>query len=422
MYGEKEINKVLAKIDTQTLLELALALGNTPSPKGYEAEVGDFLHDWLTKAGFSPFKQEVAPGRNNVVAILPGSGGGRSLIFNSHLDTSMWRPEDRWIIGPEEYHYNHAWVEAGRIHGSGVVNDKGPLAAFVIAAKAIKESGIRLKGNLIISGVVGEVAWAPIDEFYDSRLLGQGNGARHLIEHGVWADCALVAETTSFGLTWAECSTAFIKVTMRGRRVYTPYYTYTDDLTQHRNPILKMSKIVQALEEFGRQFSQNNQYKFEAGTIVPKIAVGAIRAGNPCSPAGGPTICSIYISAMIPPLMEPEQLLAELKAFLDKQGMELDIQMYMFMRGYVGKNIEPLKQAIEKAHNSIFDNKPKPVSSPVTSMWRDINIFNGAGIPAITYGPGTGVGSSGERIPHFTIEDLVNAAKVYALTGLFVCG
>ena len=334
----------------------------------------------------------------------------------------MWRPEDRWIIGPEEYHYNHAWVEAGRIHGSGVVNDKGPLAAFVIAAKAIKESGIRLKGNLIISGVVGEVAWAPIDEFYDSRLLGQGNGARHLIEHGVWADCALVAETTSFGLTWAECSTAFIKVTMRGRRVYTPYYTYTDDLTQHRNPILKMSKIVQALEEFGRQFSQNNQYKFEAGTIVPKIAVGAIRAGNPCSPAGGPTICSIYISAMIPPLMEPEQLLAELKAFLDKQGMELDIQMYMFMRGYVGKNIEPLKQAIEKAHNSIFDNKPKPVSPPVTSMWRDINIFNGAGIPAITYGPGTGVGSSEERIPHFTIEDLVNAAKVYALTGLFVCG
>lgn len=422
MYGEAEIDQVLAGIETLTLLELALALGNTPSPKGYEAGAGDLLYDWLLKAGFSPFKQEVAPGRNNIVAVLPGTGQGRSLIFNSHLDTSMWRPADRWIIGPEEYHYNHAWVEGGKIYGSGVVNDKGPLSAFVIAAKAIKDSGIKLRGNLIVSGVVGEVAWAPIDEFQDSRLLGQGNGARHLIEHGVWADSALVAETTHFGLTWAECSTAFIKVTVPGSRVYTPFYIYTDDLTQHRNPIVKITRIVQALEEFGREFSQKHQYRFEAGTIVPKIAVGAIRGGNPCSPSGGAVICSIYISAMIPPLMEPEQLLSELKVFLDKQGMELEIQMYMFMRGYVGKNIEPLKEAIEKAHKRIFNNQPQQVSPPVTSMWRDINIFNGAGIPAITYGPGGGVGSAEEKIPHFKIEDLVNAAKAYALTGLFVCG
>ncbi len=422
MPDEEVAKRVLDKIDSEALVDLALKLGNIPSPKGHEGEVGDFIYHWLLEAGFSVFKQEVLPGRYNVVARLPGTGNGRSLIFNSHMDTSVWQPEDRWIIGPEEYHYNHAWVENKKIFGSGVINDKGPMAAFIIAAKAIKESGIRLKGNMTLTAVVGEVSWAPIDEFQESRRLGQGNGSRHLIEHGVWGDYALVAETTNFGLTWAECSTAFIKVTVHGKRVYTPYYSYSDDLTQHRNPILKMAKIVQAMEEFGKEYEQKNRYEFEAGTIIPKIAVGAIRAGNPCSPAGGPTICSIYISAMIPPQMEPNKLLEELSAYLNKLGMKAEIEMYMFMRGHVGKNIDPLKEAIEKAHYKIFNNAPKPVSPPTSSMWRDVNIFNGAGIPAITYGPGNGVGASEEKIPHFTVEDLINASRVYAMTGMFLCG
>ena len=422
MPDEEVAKRILDKIDGEALVDLALKLGNIPSPKGHEGEVGDFIYHWLLEAGFSAFKQEVLPGRYNVVARLPGTGDGRSLIFNSHMDTTVWQPEDRWIIGPEEYHYNHAWVENKKIYGSGVINDKGPMAAFIIAAKAIKESGVKLKGDIILSAVVGEVSWAPIDEFQESRLLGQGTGSRHLIEHGVWGDYALVAETTHFGLTWAECSTAFIKVTVHGSRVYTPYYIYAEDPTQHRNPIVKMAKVVQIIEEFGKEYEHKNRYEFEAGTMIPKIAVGAIRAGNPCSPAGGPTICSIYISAMLPPQMEPNQLLEELRALLNKLGMETEVQMYMFMRGYVGKNIKPLKEAVEKAHFKIFNDKPKPVSPPVTSMWRDINIFNGAGIPAITYGPGGGVGSSEERVPHFTFEDLVNSSKVYSMIGMLVCG
>ncbi|MEE8448090.1 MAG: M20/M25/M40 family metallo-hydrolase [Thermodesulfobacteriota bacterium] len=424
MHGEEDVKKVLAEIDTEALVDLAQALGNIASPRGREKEVGDFLHDWLLKAGFSAFKQEVLPDRNNVVAKLPGTGQGRSLIFNSHMDTGVWQPEDRWTIGPEEYYDNHAWVENGKIYGAGVVNDKGPLAAFVIAAKAIRDSGIRLRGDIVLSGVIGEVAWAPIDEFQDSRRLAQGNGSRHLIEHGVWGDYALVAETTNFGLTWAECSTAFFKVTVHGRRTYTPYYVYSDDPHSHCNPIFKMSKVIQAVEEFGREYEQKHRYQFEAGTIVPKIAAGAIRGGNPCSPEAGPAISSIYLSAMLPPCLEPGQLMEEIRTFFDRWGIEADIQLYMFMRGYVGQNIEPLKEAIEKAHNLMFNSKPGPVPEAVSSMWRDINIFNGAGIPAITYGPGRGVGSSEseDRIPHFTIKEFVTASKVYALTALFLCG
>ena len=169
-----EIDEVLARIDADSLVNLAVQLGSIPSPRGQEREVGDFIYDWLTRAGFSAFKQEVAPGRNNVVAVLPGSGQGRSLIFNSHMDTTVWQPEDRWLIGPEEYHYNHAWVEGGKIYGSGVVNDKGPMAAFMVAAVALKESGVKLKGDLILTMAMdlsaerGQALKLPIDleEFY----------------------------------------------------------------------------------------------------------------------------------------------------------------------------------------------------------------------------------------------------------------
>ena len=54
---------------------------------------------------------------------------------------------------------------------------------------------------------------------------------------------------------------------------------------------------------------------------------------------------------------------------------------------------------------------------PVTSMWRDVNVFNGAGIPSITYGPDSGEGTS-----YFEAEDLVHACQAYALTAIFACG
>ena len=67
----------------------------------------------------------------------------------------------------------------------------------------------------------------------------------------------------------------------------------------------------------------------------------------------------------------------------------------------------------------MFGTKPGGVPSPVTSMWRDVNVFNGAGIPSITYGPGSG---SGGGATYLEVEDLVRASQVYALTALSACG
>src|SRR5688572_23762160 len=131
---------VLARIDRQELVELALALGNVDSPTGSEGPAGEYVYEWLGRNGFEPKKYALVPERFNVAAWLEGSGGGYSLIFNSHLDTTL-RPDAVWsALDPNDPLYRSAWVEDDQIFGDGVVNDKGPMAAFLIAAKAIKDA------------------------------------------------------------------------------------------------------------------------------------------------------------------------------------------------------------------------------------------------------------------------------------------
>ena len=124
-------------IDADELVQLTLDLCRIESPAGEEAEVGEFVFGWLAREGFMPRKIGMFPHRFNVLGTLPGRGDGYSLIFNSHMDTGRSKA-DRWSIRNPEAPINHgAWVEGDTLHGEGVVNDKGPMAAFLIAAKAV---------------------------------------------------------------------------------------------------------------------------------------------------------------------------------------------------------------------------------------------------------------------------------------------
>src|SRR5947208_8695492 len=101
---------VLAKMDPQEVIDLALALGNIDSPTGSEGPAGQFVFDWLAKNGFAPKKYAMIPERFNVAATLPGTGGGYSLILNPHLDTTL-RPDAEWSArDPKDPLYHSARV------------------------------------------------------------------------------------------------------------------------------------------------------------------------------------------------------------------------------------------------------------------------------------------------------------------------
>ena len=92
----------------------------------------------------------------------------------------------------------------------------------------------------------------------------------------------------------------------------------------------------------------------------------------------------------------------------------------MSRKGYEGKNVEPLVDAIRRAHEKVRGSEPPPIDTPETSMWRDINIFNEVGIPAATFGmPRKSAPDVAQKFVE--VGDIIDAAKMYALVALQIC-
>jgi len=187
-----------------------------PSPTGKESEMALWLAGWLKSNGFSVESFDLDPerltkrypeafyrysfpydNRPNVAGILHGKGNGRSLMLNFHLDVvdvdpSLWT-RDPW----------KATVEGDLLYGRGACDMKGGGASILFAVKSIIESGISLKGDLIVSGVIEEE--------------GPGNGILALQERGIRADACVIPEPTDMKLCTALTGGAYLIVTVRGR-------------------------------------------------------------------------------------------------------------------------------------------------------------------------------------------------------------
>lgn len=404
---------VVARIDPQEVIDLALALGNIDSPTGSEGAAGEFVYEWLATNGFRPRKYALNPDRFNVAAWLNGSGGGYSLIFNSHLDTTL-RPDACWSArNPTDPLYHSAWIDGEDIFGDGVVNDKGPMAAFLVAAKAILESGIELKGDIIVSAVAGEISREPIEEFQGIDYLSKDLGARFMVTHGVVADFALVAEGTGFGIVGIEPGKAHFKVTVYSDqpRYYTPYLPRPTKTAEAPNAIVRTSAVIEAFEKWAFDYQTRMTYRGPNGTIEPKASINAIRSGYPYSLTSTPQVCAFYVDTRILPGANPLDLRDELRQVLADVGVPGEVELILYRPGFEAVGAERLIETVRRCHDQVFSEPPTIVGAPVTSMWRDTNAFNELGIPAISYAPRS---TSHAAKKSFKVKDLTDAALVYA--------
>ena len=411
---------VVARIDPKEVVELALALGNIDSPTGSEGPAGEFVYSWLERGGFAPRRYALIPERFNVAAWIDGSGGGYSLIFNAHLDTTL-RADAVWSArDPRDPLYHSAWVEGDHIYGDGVVNDKGPMAAFLVAAKAIRSSGYPLKGDLIVSAVAGEISREPVEEWQGPAYLSKDLGVRFMVTHGVVADYALVAEGTGFGIVGIEPGKAHFRVTVytNGPRYYTPYLPRPTGLADAPNAIVRASAAIAAFEGWAYDYQTRNTYRGPMGTIVPKASVNAIRSGYPFNVTSAPQLCSFYVDTRILPGANPMDVRDELRGVLRKVGVDGDVALYLYRPGFEAKGAERLIETVRRCHDQTFDAPPAIVGDPVTSMWRDTNAFNELGIPAISYAPRA---ASHATTKSFKVKDLTDAAVVYARIAMDLC-
>lgn len=320
---------------------------------------------------------------------------------------------------PDNPFYFSAWREGDRLVGNGLVNDKGPLACTLIAAKAIREAGVPLRGDLVVTGVCGEIGQEPVDEFAAPEYLSKEVGARYLISRGVIGDFAVVAEATDFGVTWVEAGKAFFKVTvLGGHSRYTPYIDHPEDPAANGNALVRAAPVVLALEDWARHYEQAHTYRFDGGACVPKVNIGAIRGGQPFIPIVTAEKCFLYLDVRLTPAQTAMEVQAELRATLSALDVPTTVECTLYRRGYESEGVEPLLEATTRAHRAEFDTDPPEVAPPLSSMWRDTNPFNEVGIPAITYGPAAGVGGG---LFWAEAADFEHAARVYARIAMDVC-
>jgi acetylornithine deacetylase/succinyl-diaminopimelate desuccinylase-like protein len=407
-------------IDRDQLVSLALEICNIDSPGPFEAEVAEFIYQWLAKQGFVARRIGLLKDRFNVLGTLPGTGGGLSLIFNSHMDTAVPRTADLAHRDPGNDVYHKAWIEGDLLVGEGICNDKGPMAAFLIAAKAIKDSGHRLKGDLLVSAVVAETSREPCDDPPGTMQESKELGARFLVTHGGVADYALVAEGTGFGLVWVEAGKFWYKITLTSDQppFYTPYLPERSTLAASPSMLVAGAAAVAALEQWAAEYQRRNVYKSRGGTVVPKAQVGAIRSGDPHRPIFATQVCTLYLDVRSVPGQDPLATKAEISRVLSDLGLAHTIELYHFRPGYEARDIEPLEQAVRRAHAANFGSEPPAPFVETSSMWRDLNAFNEVGIPALTYGPRAAAHSYKRAL---TIDSLYQAARVYARTAVDLC-
>ncbi|MDC7787153.1 M20/M25/M40 family metallo-hydrolase [Rhodoplanes sp. TEM] len=404
-------------IDPDELVALTLALCNIESPAGQEAEVGAYIHDWMAREGFAPRRIGMFPDRFNVLGILPGRGDGLSLIFNSHMDTGRSKA-DRWSRRAPDAAIDHgAWVEDGALHGEGVVNDKGPMAAFLIAAKAIKRAGIPLRGDLLLSAVPGEIGYEAVDEFEAPQYLSKEVGTRYLIQHGGVADFALVAEGTDFRYAGIEAGKAFFEITVFGEpQFYTPFVPDAEVDAEHPNAIVRAGLLIPALQRWARDYEKREVYACEHGTIVPKAVIGAIRGGNPYHVTRTSELCALYLDCRLTPDSDPLDIRRELRELLASLNLPGTVELFLYRRSYGAGDTGALLDGLKTAHRAVHGEALALAAPVYSSMWRDVLIFNEMGIPSITYGPPRSF-----RRQAVAIADLVRCAEVYARLAIDVC-
>ena len=412
-----------AAVDVAELTSLVLALCNIPAPVGRERAAGNFVHDWLDREGFAPRKVGMLEDRFSVIGRYGGHGDGANLLFTAHLDTEspLYDDTDRYSFKPAtltDPQWLTAWLEDGIFKGYAVSNDRGPLVCTLLAAKALKRAGILLSGTLYVTACPGEIGPEPAEEHQGIAHLGKELGAGYMLTHGgVAPDYVITAEGTDFGVNWVGCGYAYYCLTLSGGQVFTPLLEHPADASDHPNPIVRMTALIDAVQHWARDYDRRHRYEGPGGTAVPRVQIGAIRGGNPGNMGAGSEICSLYVEVILTPGQTIGAVDRELKTAVRAAGFgaEARVEPYVVRHGFEADatRVAPIHHALNRAHE-LTRGGPIAIADPVfSSMWRDHNVFNMNRIPAAVMGPGRW---------QPTPQEFASCVKLYALAALSLCG
>jgi acetylornithine deacetylase/succinyl-diaminopimelate desuccinylase-like protein len=410
--NEELAKAILSQIREDELIAMCTDVVNIPSPTGEELEMGRYMRRALEETGLTVSWQEVEEGRANVVGLWEGTGNGKSLMFNGHMDTSnTGREEFLTGIGYKA----KAIIKNGMIYGLGIYNMKGALVCYTQAVKALKRAGVKLEGDLLIAAVVGEIEktqWS--DEFVGKEFRGYGVGTHHLVNHGVLADMCILGEPTDLQLVLGHYGTVWVRLSVHGHYVHTGFTRGKQDLSS----VYRMKEILPAIYEWIGAWEKKAAYDGLPGVVN----VGCIRGGYPWRVSRTPDRTDVFLDVRVPPTMElkevrvsVKQLVLELRKKHPEYGAEFET--FVSVPGAEISKEHPLVKTVEACHQRVLGTPAKHS----TVLWdSDASVMTRFDIETLNYGPSSGPrDAEGEKV---AIETLLNTTKVYALAAAEICG
>lgn len=403
--------KVLESLKTDEMIEFIQKLVRINSvydpevENANEEEVAKFIYDFLKKEGFEVYLDEVIPGRPNVIAIYNGNEEGKTLLFEGHTDVVSAGDIAKWQYDP----FGAEIVNVNgkdRMYGRGTNDTKGNVGAMIYAAKAIKDSGISLKGRIKLC--------IPVDE--EGLMIG----IKDFIKKG-WADdvdAGIICEPEEKNLCLVQKGALRLGITINGKM------SHGAMPLAGNNPVWGVGRVVTELRKLeNAEKDRLGKHEYLGWpSITPTTIQTPIKGVAQINVV--PTDAYITLDIRTVPGQDHEALINQIQGILDRLMEQYDsgddrfdaILEIIDNRPVVECDIdEPIVKALSKAYMDIMGSEP---------------IYNG--VPGATDGtfltawkniPVVVTGAGDREIPHQVnewceVDDLIETAKMYTLAAL----
>ncbi len=337
-----------------------------------EEAIARFVAGWLEAAGLEVELEEVAPGRFNTVGIARGSGGGKTLLLNAHLDTVG--------VGGMERPFEPT-VEDGRLHGRGSYDMKAGLAAILLAGAEAARAG--LSGDVIVTAVcdeeVASIGTARVAERYS-------------------AAAAIVSEPTEMRLALAHKGFVGFEIETKGRAAHGSRPDLGIDAIAHMGPVLVG---IEALDR-----------RLRADPTHPLLGSGSLHAaviegGQEFS--SYPERCLLKGERRTIPGESDAHVEGELRKLLGE--IDGEIRLVVGRQPFETPADAPIAELVARHADG-----PEIVGVP---FWADSALLSSAGIPTVVFGPaGEGAHAVEEWVDLASAE---RCAEIYAAVARELC-
>lgn len=375
--------------DPATLLEDLVRIdsvnpGLVPGAAG-EAAIASFTASWLESRGFEITRLESTAGRPSIVAVAPGTGNGKSLMFNGHLDTVTLAGYNGAPLEPK--------IEYGRMYGRGTFDMKAGIAAMMVAAASAAAQPHR--GDIIVALVADE-------EFASA-------GTEEVLRHFT-ADAAIVSEPSHEDIVVAHRGFAWFDVTVHGVAAHGSRPDLGVDA------IAKAGRFLTGIDELARALRNGPAHPI----LGPgNVHASLIRGGEEIS--SYPAECTISLERRTVPGENADTVEAELREILEGIAATDPNFSYTLTRGLERHPFEvasnaPIVQTVLSAGESVTGKVPVLRGEP---FWTDASLMLEAGIPGLLFGvDGGGAHAATEWIE---LDSLDRVSRILAQAATNFC-